>query len=356
MKVRTSVIVLAALMLAGTTAAQSIGGGSGGRNSRTKLIVGADAPKLSIQEWVKGEKVAEFAEDHVYVVEFWATWCAPCIKNIPHLTELQEQYKGDVTFIGVSNEELDTVKPFVTRWGSKMGYTVAVDQRNRTWRSWMDAAGQDGIPHAFIVAKKKIAYMGHPGSTEFEKTLAEVAGGRYDPELRKTAEPFLDHAEYARKMQDWRVCNIYLEQVIELNPYIFNDVAIKKFRIWILDKQDLDGAIAYATGQFVQTYRDDQETLAKLAEMILTDAEVLKQDPERLKKLALRLAEKAASGKGDSDPDLLRVKALALYQSGQRDEAIRVQERAYFIADPEDKSMLKRTLDAYRAGAIMRRG
>ena len=58
-----------------------------------RLQIGDAAPELKVEKWVKGDPVTTFEKGKVYVVEFWATWCPPCIKSIPHLTELQKQYK-----------------------------------------------------------------------------------------------------------------------------------------------------------------------------------------------------------------------------------------------------------------------
>ena len=66
------------------------------------LEVGSKAPALSINKWVKGNTVVGFEPGKVYVVEFWATWCAPCRRAIPHLTDLQKDLgpKG-VTIVGI---------------------------------------------------------------------------------------------------------------------------------------------------------------------------------------------------------------------------------------------------------------
>jgi thiol-disulfide isomerase/thioredoxin len=50
------------------------------------LKIGDKAPSLEVSRWVKGEKVERLEKDQTYVVEFWATWCGPCIQTIPHLT------------------------------------------------------------------------------------------------------------------------------------------------------------------------------------------------------------------------------------------------------------------------------
>ena len=92
------------------------------------LNIGDPAPKLAVSGWVKGDKVDQFEPGKTYVVEFWATWCGPCLQSIPHLTELAHKYK-DVRFIGVDafERDLDKVRPFVHEMGDKMDYGVALD-------------------------------------------------------------------------------------------------------------------------------------------------------------------------------------------------------------------------------------
>ena len=65
------------------------------------LAAGSPAPPLTVDAWVKGDAVKAFEPGKVYVVEFWATWCGPCVRNIPNLNALQKQYP-ELTVIGVA--------------------------------------------------------------------------------------------------------------------------------------------------------------------------------------------------------------------------------------------------------------
>ncbi|MHC5118508.1 MAG: peroxiredoxin family protein [Planctomycetota bacterium] len=154
----------------------------------TKSQLGQKAAALEGLTYVKGQPVT-LTEGKVYVVEFWATWCPPCRTSIPHLTEIQKQFKDKgVTVIGISNEGVNTVKPFVEKMGDKMDYTVAVDTGGKAGAGYMDAFGQGGIPTAFIVdAKGNIAWVGHP-MDGMDEVLALIVAGTYDPEAYAKAK------------------------------------------------------------------------------------------------------------------------------------------------------------------------
>lgn len=142
----------------------------------TKL--GDAAYPLTGLTWVKGSPVT-IAPGKVYVVEFWATWCPPCRKSIPHLTELANRYADRVVFVGVSDEDVATVKPFVANQGDQMGYNVAVDTAGKVVNGYMAAFGQGGIPTAFIVdAAGRVVWLGHP-MDNLDEVLDKVLAGTY---------------------------------------------------------------------------------------------------------------------------------------------------------------------------------
>jgi thiol-disulfide isomerase/thioredoxin len=152
------------------------------------LAPGTPAPPLDVKVWFKGAPIKQLEKGQIYVVEFWATWCGPCIESIPHLTELAKK-NPDVKFIGVSiweKNEGDAIKKFVAEMGDKMDYTVgwSGDQDGMA-KSWAEAGAQNGIPTSFIVKNGIIQWIGHPMA--LEKPLLEIKAGSFDIQKAKLA-------------------------------------------------------------------------------------------------------------------------------------------------------------------------
>jgi len=150
------------------------------------LKVGDPAPRLQTGKWIQGEPVKSFEKGKAYLVEFWATWCPPCRTSIPHLNEIHKKFKDKgLVVIGMDCWERDEslVAPFVKKMGDKMTYRVALDdktsnKKGQMAQTWMDAAGRDGIPSAFLVdTQGKIAWIGHPMELK-EQVIEDALAGR----------------------------------------------------------------------------------------------------------------------------------------------------------------------------------
>ncbi|MGL6097051.1 MAG: TlpA family protein disulfide reductase, partial [Fimbriiglobus sp.] len=95
-----------------------------------KLGVGDPAPPLTVTKWLQGAEIKSFEPGKTYVVDFWATWCGPCISSMPHMDELATEYKDQgLTVVAVTskdpNNSQEQVEKFVKDRGSKYAFGFA---------------------------------------------------------------------------------------------------------------------------------------------------------------------------------------------------------------------------------------
>lgn len=109
------------------------------------------APDFALQN-SKGETVRLSSfEDKVIILNFWATWCGPCRKEIPGFVELYKKYnKEGLEIIGVSVDQngWQAVNPFVESY--KINYPILMFNRQVI----MDYGGIQAIPTTFIINRK----------------------------------------------------------------------------------------------------------------------------------------------------------------------------------------------------------
>src|SRR6185437_1258307 len=139
--------------------------------------IGDIPPPLTLTKTIQGLPAGEISWDKlkgkVVVLEFWATWCGPCVKAIPHLNELVEQFKDKpVVFISVTSENEDVVRVFLKNHPIKA--SILLDDFERLNKAFHVAA----IPHTVIVdASGHIAAIAHPADLQ-AGNLEEILAGK----------------------------------------------------------------------------------------------------------------------------------------------------------------------------------
>lgn len=181
------------------------------------LTISSKAPALDIEFWVqngrgKFKPVKAFEPGKVYVVEFWATWCGPCIAAMPHIVELQKKHADrGLQVVSISNEDLETVTEFLKRNVAKpkpsaakdadpkalaadekpmtygeltSAYCLTTDPDQSSHEDYMTAAARNGIPCAFVVGKDgHIEWIDHPMA--IDKPLESILDDKWDREAFK---------------------------------------------------------------------------------------------------------------------------------------------------------------------------
>jgi cytochrome c biogenesis protein CcmG/thiol:disulfide interchange protein DsbE len=116
----------------------------------------------------------------VIVLDFWATWCGPCIRAMPSLDSLQKSYPRDIAVLGVGGQGEDraTVEKFLK--SNRHSYGQLFDGNQRVYRS----LGVRAIPHVVVLSSDGVVrWQGNPLDSKFRQAVDAVI--RADPGLAR---------------------------------------------------------------------------------------------------------------------------------------------------------------------------
>ena len=320
--------------------------------------IGSKAPELDVEHWVSDghgafKPVTKFEEGHIYVVEFWATWCGPCIASMPHLAETQTKYKDKkVQLISISDEDLETVNAFleqavpekegVTYRELTKSYCLTADPDRSVYKGFMEAANQNGIPTAFIVGKKGlIEWIGHP--MEMDEPLEQILADKWD--LQVAAKKFEEDMKAQQKLMaifgklndgDFAAGLKMLDEVIagEKNGEMANQLRGLKLNVLLQSGAFSEAEVIPVAKELLTQIGAEPMNVTNMARMVATKAgEGFFADKAFLSEVAAIAEKTAATVEDESQNWIIWDTAGQLYfHAGNLEKAIETQKKA--VANP----------------------
>lgn len=101
------------------------------------------------------------AKGKVVLINYWATWCPPCIAEMPYLDELYKDYKDKVVFLFVSNEGAQTTQNFL----DKKGFEIPSMSPMNTPPKLLET---NSLPTTYLIGKKGEIVVKKTGSADWD--------------------------------------------------------------------------------------------------------------------------------------------------------------------------------------------
>ena len=121
------------------------------------------------------------AKGKVILLNFWATWCKPCVKEFPELVKLYSDYKEkgfELVFISLDvPEDVPKLKPFLQKYDVDFTTYVSTFANPEDLIDFIDKNWQGAIPTTYIYDKDgnlKKSILGNRGYKDFEKEITKI--------------------------------------------------------------------------------------------------------------------------------------------------------------------------------------
>jgi len=140
------------------------------------VAIGQKAPGFSIDLLYEKKllNLDSISKNKIVVIEFWATWCVPCIKAFPHLNELQKKFKTEnVIFLSVTYESnKNKIDSFLKK--HLLTTTIGLDMDLKMFKDYAAWA----IPQTIIIDKQRNVVVSiHPEQLN-ENIIKDVLDGK----------------------------------------------------------------------------------------------------------------------------------------------------------------------------------
>lgn len=127
------------------------------------MAYSAQAQKVDVIKYNGLQTLRNQPHDTLYVVNFWATWCRPCVKELPYFEAASQRYKNQpVKVLLVSMdavEDLDTrVKPFIKKRNMQANVLLLDEVDGNSWIDKIEPKWSGAIPATMVFNNKRGVY------------------------------------------------------------------------------------------------------------------------------------------------------------------------------------------------------
>ncbi len=110
------------------------------------------------------EHLLHIENDTTYVVNFWATWCGPCVKELPYFEEMTRNYEGKplkVVLVSLDFKRQIEKKfiPFLVKNKIRSEVVLLLDGKEAEWIDKVDESWSGAIPVTLVYNKKKRLFI-----------------------------------------------------------------------------------------------------------------------------------------------------------------------------------------------------
>ena len=119
----------------------------------------------------------DLSVDKTYVINFWATWCAPCVKELPYFEEVNKEFKDKNTEVILVSLDFPSqieskLKPYLKKNKIKSKVILLDDSKMNTWVPKVSEQWDGGIPATLIVNSSN--YNFYPKPFKKEELFTEI--------------------------------------------------------------------------------------------------------------------------------------------------------------------------------------
>ena len=142
--------------------------------AQTESLLGKKSPDLTFGTIVNFEKTKATLNDFngkVIILDFWATWCGPCIQSLPELEKLQAKFRNDLQVITITDDPEARIKRFLEK--RKTTLPVVIDEKRELAQHFPHRT----IPHTVIIDKSGTVRAITTSSEVSEELIKNILAG-----------------------------------------------------------------------------------------------------------------------------------------------------------------------------------